>query len=190
MAAENSAPGAALGLGSGACRRLIPFALSVCVLCSTAIAQRARSDERRQQDLPRFRSGIELVEVAVSVLDRDGRPVSDLTVADFEVRELGRMQTVVLFDRVEVPPPTGPAIADATAAAASDIATNDFSVERRNFVLIVDDLHIDARITPSLRTLLREVLTKHVGPSDLVALTTTTGRAGFGRPARTDAARG
>lgn len=41
-----------------------------------------------QTDLPLFRGGVEL-QLDVSVLDRNRRPVSDLTAADFTVRENG-----------------------------------------------------------------------------------------------------
>ena len=48
---------------------------------------------------PIFTSGIDIVHIGVTVLDQDGRPVTDLTVADFEVLEDGRPQEVRYFAR-------------------------------------------------------------------------------------------
>ncbi len=55
------------------------------------------------QQATTFRSGIELVNIGVTVADKKGNLVTDLTAADFEVTEDGRKQTVTYFaagDRV------------------------------------------------------------------------------------------
>lgn len=46
-----------------------------------------------------YRTGIDLVSFNVTVVDREGEPVSDLTVDDFEIREEGRAQRVQYFAR-------------------------------------------------------------------------------------------
>jgi Ca-activated chloride channel homolog len=46
---------------------------------------------------PVFRGAVDLVPVAVTVVDRKGEPVTDLTADDFEVLEDGRRQTVSYF---------------------------------------------------------------------------------------------
>ena len=38
------------------------------------------------QDLPTFKSGVQLIDVDVVVTDKDGNPVKDLTRDDFEIR--------------------------------------------------------------------------------------------------------
>jgi VWFA-related protein len=50
-----------------------------------------------QQPPPTFRSGVTIVPVDVRVLDRDGKPVTDLTQADFTVLEDGVRQEVRHF---------------------------------------------------------------------------------------------
>ena len=50
-----------------------------------------------------FRTRVDLVQVAVSVRDGDGRLVCDLTEADFEVFEDGTVQPVPQFQRGRVP---------------------------------------------------------------------------------------
>ena len=55
-----------------------------------------------------FRSGIDLASFGVTVVDRKGGLVTDLTPDDFEVREGGQLQTITLFargDAVESAPP-------------------------------------------------------------------------------------
>jgi Ca-activated chloride channel family protein len=46
-----------------------------------------------------FRSGVDLASFGVTVVDKKGGPVTDLTRDDFEVREDGQLQTVTLFAR-------------------------------------------------------------------------------------------
>ena len=48
---------------------------------------------------PVFRGGVDLVRFGVTVLDRDGEPVSGLTADDFRVEEEGREQRIAYFSR-------------------------------------------------------------------------------------------
>ena len=48
---------------------------------------------------PMFTSGVDLVQLGVSVVDRDGKPVTDLTDADFELFEDGQPQDIRYFSR-------------------------------------------------------------------------------------------
>ena len=53
------------------------------------LATRAEDGTPQPQAQPAFRSGVDLVQVDVSVLDRDRQPVMGLTAAEFTVREDG-----------------------------------------------------------------------------------------------------
>jgi Ca-activated chloride channel family protein len=46
-----------------------------------------------------YRTGVDLVGFNVTVVDRDGYPVSDLTAEDFEIREDGAVQSIQYFAR-------------------------------------------------------------------------------------------
>jgi Ca-activated chloride channel family protein len=74
-------------------RAALPFALAL-LLFARADAQQAT-----------FRGGVELVNIGVTVTDRDGRLVSDLTREDFELLEDGRPQTVRYFAGAAAPAP-------------------------------------------------------------------------------------
>jgi Ca-activated chloride channel family protein len=49
------------------------------------------------QQAPTFRGGTDLVSIYATVMDRDGRLVTDLTRDDFEIRDNGRRQPLALF---------------------------------------------------------------------------------------------
>src|SRR5258708_3840150 len=104
-------------------------------------------------------------------MDRKGEPVTDLTKADFDVREDGIPQTVDTLKLVEA---NGEAPADDTSLrirspehAAVEAARDDIRV----FVIFWDEYHI-GQMAPAIRA--REALTNFVqfafGPTDLVAL--------------------
>ncbi|HEX5069306.1 MAG TPA: VWA domain-containing protein [Vicinamibacterales bacterium] len=61
-------------------------------LCVAAVG--ARQEPQRP---PVFRAGTVLVPLTVTVIDKDGRPVSGLTQADFSVSENGRLRDIVTF---------------------------------------------------------------------------------------------
>ncbi len=137
-----------------------------------------------------FRAGVELVEVNVSVTDRDGRPVRDLTPEDFEVRESGRAQSVAIFDRVDIPlPPSAPAAAPRRAALAADVAANDFRETGRAFAIVLDDLTQYPMHTQRTRNIARQFIERHVGPEDLVLVMGTSGRAEVTQEFTTDKGR-
>ncbi len=57
----------------------------------------------QQQQQPTFRAGADTVRVFVTVTDRDGRLVTDLTKDKFEVRDEGKPQPITLFDNSPKP---------------------------------------------------------------------------------------
>ena len=55
--------------------------------------------------LPQFRAGVALTRIEVRVVDGEGRPVRDLSSADFTVKEDGIVQKVELFEAVAADDP-------------------------------------------------------------------------------------
>jgi len=123
------------------------------------------------QQPPVFRGGTANVRVDVTVIDKKGNPVTDLTKDDFEVREDGVPQ---LVDTVKMISATGAAPDDDTSLpirspehAAVEAARDDIRV----FVIFWDEYHI-GQLVPAMRA--REALNQFVqtafGPTDLVSL--------------------
>jgi Ca-activated chloride channel family protein len=73
------------------------------LLCSLLAACVAALGAQQEQPQGVFRTGTDLVRVFVTVTDRDGRLVTTLTQKDFEVRDSGKAQPIVLFDNSPVP---------------------------------------------------------------------------------------
>ena len=79
----------------------------------------------QQTQPPPFKSGVDLLTLQTSVLDKDGRPITDLTPADFTVTVAGKPRKV-LFARYRGGGPSGSgATGSPTAVPASPAAHAD-----------------------------------------------------------------
>ena len=81
-------------------RPLAYFASAVCLL---SVAQAGAQEQPQEQPAPVFRGRGDAVRVFATVTDRDGRLVTTLTQAEFEVRDEGKPQPIVLFDNSPQP---------------------------------------------------------------------------------------
>jgi len=79
-------------------RTLIGLLITATVVGVSA-AQQPQSQEEQSQQPSVFRSGSDVVRAYVTVTDKDGRIVTTLQKDDFEVRDGGKGQPVILFDR-------------------------------------------------------------------------------------------
>ena len=70
------------------------------LVCATALVLRA---QQSTDDVPTFRTGVEAVAFEVFVTDAAGKPVTDLTVDEFELLEDGKAQPITLFDNTPQP---------------------------------------------------------------------------------------
>lgn len=101
---------------------------------------------------PTFRAGTTLVEVS-AIVTHDGTPVTDLRQDEVRVLDNGIEQPLVAFEYVDLTTVEGPA-------------------QRRDFVLVIDDWHIDPRLTkPTQDVALRFV--DALGPHDRLAIVST-----------------
>jgi VWFA-related protein len=89
----------------------------------------------RDQQAPVFRTGVELVAVDVSVVDRDGRPVRDLVAEDFTVLVDGQPRRLVSSVFVPLGSAARPR---GVAAAPRHYSTNAGAVGGRLIVIVVD----------------------------------------------------
>ena len=106
--------------------------IAVSIAVSAAFVAAAAS---AQQTPPVFRSAPDIVQVHGSVLDSKRKPVHGLTVANFEVRENGTPQPLVVVSEIAMPdeyavPPVW------AKAAPPDVSSNDVG-EKRLFAIVM-----------------------------------------------------
>ena len=127
-------------------------------------------NQPERQQLPVFRSGVDLVHLDVSVLDQARRPVRGLAPADFTVLEDGRPQNVAVFSAVDIPDVEAPKV-PWLRDIAPDVKTNQDLRERRLFLILMDDAAIqnDPYALNNVKSIARGVIDR-LHPSDLAAV--------------------
>lgn len=121
---------------------------------------------------PVFRASTESVEVDVRITDRGGRPVTGLTANDFELREDGRVQAITSVNFIGLGQPV-----DAADTTVSGPARLPAALDGRVYVLVLDDLHVNAQSSARVVSLASEFL-QRVTPADRVTVRFTGGGAG------------
>jgi VWFA-related protein len=122
------------------------------------------------QQLPRFRAGANLVRVDAYVT-ADGKPVSDLTVDDFEVLEDGVVQKVESFQLIQ-PRGTAPvsALREPNTVAESRQMASDPAA--RLFVIFMDIWHVQIEGSYHAKAPIMAMLGRVIGQDDLVGVMT------------------
>jgi VWFA-related protein len=123
---------------------------------------------------PTFRSGVELVQVDVVVVDKDGKHVRGLKAADFAVLDREKPQTIATFEEVshERPPEAAP-VPLLTRPARLDVGNNQTARSDRLVVMVVDDLHIYKGRTERAQDIAREIVSR-LGPQASMAVLFTS----------------
>jgi len=133
-----------------------------------------------QQEPEVVRTNIELVQTAITVLDKKGKFVEGLQRDQFELNVDGKPRTVTFFERVA-----------AGSARERELATladpNDASpkpaapvtVPGRTIVFFIDDLHLSPDSMNRTRMMLQRFLDRELSSKDNVAILSASGQVGF-----------
>ena len=147
------------------------------ILFAAVAAATAAAVQERQT----FRSAADLVQVDVSVLDKDRRPVRGLTAADFTIFEDGKPRPVVAFVPVELASRESyEGRASWMRDVAPDVIDNNVRPEGRLVVIM-----FDWSIRFHDQQLARRIATAAVdqlGPDDLAAVVFTNANSNGGAP--------
>ncbi len=120
---------------------LLPaFALA---LAGVPAAQQQAPPPSSSPQNTQFSAGVDVVEVDVSVTDKDHQPITNLTADDFEIRENGEKQTIqaiylATLNRSLLSPPQ-----PATTSEASGTPERR-ALKQRVFVFVLDMAHLSA----------------------------------------------
>jgi VWFA-related protein len=152
------------------------LALTVAGIGGGVAAQQSAPQNPQNPQQPTFRVNVDLVTTDVITRDERGTFVSDLKPEEFEVYEDGVKQEIVslvlthggrVFN-VQAPP---------AAAAQEGIIlpparpTNDAA--GRVFLIFIDDLHLDFRLTPRTRDLMQRMLKNLIHDGDMFGIVST-----------------
>ncbi|HTI37651.1 MAG TPA: VWA domain-containing protein [Vicinamibacterales bacterium] len=146
-------------------------AVLLLLTAGTAVLPAQSQAPQRPQQPPTFRAGTNVVRVDVTVLDKHGQLLTNLTKDDFTVTEDGVPQTVDAFRLVEA---NGQPTDDLSLPirsrehAYAEAARDDVRV----FVIFWDEYHIE-QFEPAIRgrAALTDLVLNAFGPTDLVAIT-------------------
>jgi VWFA-related protein len=155
----------------------------VCLLGLAVLSTDGRAQQQpAAPQLPRtFQSGVDVVEVDVSVLDKDRRPVRGLAPPNFTILEDGKPRPIVAFSAVDLPE------RDASSARASwvrdvspDVVTNAIRPEGRLVVIMLDwSIRFEDHL---LANRIATAAVNSLGPDDLGAVVFSSGFGNAGTP--------
>ena len=135
------------------------------------------------QETEVVRTNVELVQTAVTVLDKKGNFVEGLKREQFELTVDGKPRPVAFFERIAsgsprelelatLPDPTNNATTTPTAAPPP-------RVPGRTIVFFLDDLHLSPDSMNRTRMMLKHFLDRDMNSKDNVAIATASGQVGF-----------
>ena len=130
---------------------------------------------RPQDERPLFRAEVELVQLDVSVLDGDRRPVADLTAADFTLLVDGKPQPIRAFSAIQVPGRVLPSTVSGADAAPTDVVTNRVGQQDGRLVIILMDRSIPAGEPTLAARRIATAAVEALGPQDMGALLSSSG---------------
>ncbi len=127
------------------------------------------------QQPPRFRGGVDLIQIDVAVLDSHRRPVANLTAADFTILEDGKPQPIAAFEELSAPDPDG-SLVPWMREITPDVRTNSAD-GRRVFVMVIDDASFGGamdslRVVDNVKKIARAFVDR-LGPLDQVCIVQT-----------------
>jgi VWFA-related protein len=149
-------------------------AVGLVIATGVVAGLQAQDPAPQPQQPPVFRADVDLIELDVSVLDSNRRPVRGLTLQDFSVTEDGRPQRVVAVSHVDLAE-HDPARSARMRYVPRDVSANDLADQLgdgRLVAIVFDDVNLPAD-DPDIVRMARETarhIVDQLGPSDMAAV--------------------
>jgi len=119
---------------------------------------------------PIFRGGINTVRVDVIVTDRQGNPVNDLKLEEFEIQEDGKPQKPETFRLIKIDTTTQPSYTQRALRTRNDEETAAADENARIFAFFLDDYHVMRDSSMSLKKPVIDFIANQLAPSDLATV--------------------
>jgi VWFA-related protein len=161
------------------------FLEGLTVFCAAAMLAAGISPALAQQpqkpsDDDVLRVKTELVQSAVTVVDKDGHFVNGLSRDQFELVVDGKPRPISFFEQVTSGSPREQQLV--TVGKAADPAAKPTStavVQGRRVVFFIDDLHLSPDSMNRTRQMLKKFLDEELTSKDTVAIVSASGQVGF-----------
>jgi len=147
-------------------------ATATAVLLSLPLAAGVLLAQNPPSQAPVFKSKVEVVQLDVSVLDKNRQPVRGLGREDFTVFEDGKPQPVVAFSAFDIDDDAAP-VTGWMRDVPPDVTNNELK-DSRLFVLVMDDALIpqDPWMIQASKKIAESIIDK-LGPNDLTSVVFT-----------------
>lgn len=164
--------------------KLVAMMLATAICATPVLSMQNPAPTPAAQDKDTIRISTSSVQMDVIVTDKSGKRITGLTASDFQVLDEGVPQKVDFFSAIEGSrviasldgkPAAGATGGGATRPNASPLAT---PFEGRFVVLVMDDLHLTTENLMRSRGALLDYVNTQMKPTDMVAVTATTGAIG------------
>src|SRR2546423_3758478 len=161
--------------------RLTLILLTLCALPFSQLAHAQQPQKPSPEDV--LRVNTELVQTAVTVIDKQGRFVDGLSRDQFELNVDGKPRPISFFERVTAGSPREEQLTAAAApdqgSANSKAALAASTTGGRSVVFFVDDMHMSPDSLHRTRDMLRHFLSTEMSSGDSVVIASPSGQIGF-----------
>src|SRR5215471_3245922 len=151
-----------------------------CVLTALSALGYGRAQQPKSQNDDVIRTTTELVQTAITVVDKNGRFVDGLDRSQFELEVDGQPRPISFFERI-----TAGSARDAQfgipfkASDGTPIKPASVTIAGRSIVFFIDDMHMSAESLHRTRDVLRHFLDSEMASKDSVAIASASGQIGF-----------
>jgi VWFA-related protein len=160
--------------------RLYPafrFLILVCLVTFWCGTQPARA---QQQSDDVVRVNTELVQTAITVIDKQGRFVPGLNRDQFELIVDGKPRSISFLEQIAAGSGREAQLATGQPAPGTTATPSTVSnVQGRTIIFFIDDMHMSADSLSRTKEMLRHAVRNDLGPRDSMAITTATGQLGL-----------
>ena len=119
---------------------------------------------------PIFRAGINTVRVDVIVTDRQGNPVTDLQLQDFEIQEDGKPQKPDTFRLIKIDTATQPGYTQRGIRTRNDEESAAADENSRIFAFFLDDYHVMRESSMAMRKPVIDFIVNQLSANDLATV--------------------
>jgi VWFA-related protein len=142
--------------------------------CGTALAQQPST---QSDDVLRINT--ELVQTAVTVVDKKGKFVDGLDRADFELVIDGKPRPINFLERITAGSEREAQLAPGNQSPISKPGIGTTTVRGRTIIFFIDDLHLSLSSLNRTRQMIAHFLDTEISGKDTVAIASAKGQIGF-----------